>query len=100
MTTSLSNCSAPATEPYVPPAGWPCRCWLSARTSTSFTSDDLPLPLTPVTAANTPTGKSTVIPVMLLIFAFLSLSQPRGLRRFAGIAMNCRPLRYAAVSES
>ena len=61
----------------------------------SLTSDDLPEPLTPVTAVNAPSGKSTVTFLRLLASApttrisrFLSI-----VRRFAGSAISRRPAR-------
>ena len=96
----VERLGAASRVPYVPPAGWPCRCWLSALTITSLTSVDLPLPLTPVTQANTPSGKSTSRPWMLLAFAFLTRSHERGVRRCERDRDELPPSRYAPVSDA
>jgi hypothetical protein len=61
----------------------------------SFTRDDFPDPLTPVTAVSTPSGKSAVTLRRLFSFAPTTLSMRlRSIRRrFFGVRISRRPAR-------
>ena len=66
----------------------------------SFTSDDLPLPLTPVTQVNVPRGTETSISCKLFSFAPRTVRMlPLPLRRSVGTAIFIFPLRYCPVSD-
>ena len=67
---------------------------------TSFTSVDLPDPLTPVTQMNLPTGSSTSISFRLCSAAPSTRNQPASWMRRSGVGMTRRPDRYAPVIDS
>ena len=73
--------------------------WDSDLYRISLTSDDLPLPDTPVTQVMTPSGNLTVMFFKLFARALRTVSQPAGLRRLAGMGTDRRPERYWPVSE-
>ena len=66
----------------------------------SLTSEDLPLPDTPVTTAITPSGMFTSRFLRLCARAPLTVSQPEGCLRRTGTGMPRRPDRYAPVIDS
>ena len=69
--------------------------------STSFTSEDLPLPLTPVTQVNVPSGMDTSMFFRLFSRAPRTVSHlPFPRRRCAGRGMVRLPLRYCPVRLS
>ena len=66
----------------------------------SLTSEDLPLPETPVTQVNVPSGMLTSIPRRLFSRASRTVRNlPLPLRRLFGTAIFIFPERYCPVSE-
>ena len=73
----------------------------SASIRMSFTSDDLPDPLTPVTTVNVPSGNSTVTSRRLCCFAPTTrMTCPLPGRRSVGIGIDFTPVRYWPVSDA
>src|SRR5882724_10918872 len=83
----------------------PAEAWLScvatARNRVSLTKVDLPDPETPVTQVSNPNGNSVVTFFRLLAVAPTTRSMRfgSGARRFAGISMRRRPLKYCPVFD-
>ena len=66
-----------------------------------MTSEDLPLPDTPVTAVNTPTGKATSSPFRLFCLTPFRTSIRSGdtVRRISGTSILYSPERYFPVTD-
>ena len=92
MSITLSNTSIPRTAECRP--GF-VRArfsrFASALKMTSFTSVDLPEPLTPVTQMNLPTGSSTSISFRLCSAAPSTPNQPASWMRRSGVGITRRP---------
>ena len=101
MAMILFSCSTPSMPSWAP-ARWRLRfsVFESDLYRISFTSDDLPLPDTPVTQVMTPRGSFTSMFFRLLVRAPHMVSQPAGSRRDAGMGTNFFPDRYCPVRES
>ena len=98
----LSMCSAPSSESWAPTGSRdPFSSRARARYRTSVTSVLLPLPETPVTATNVPSGSAQVdVPQVVLAGARDdAASLPLPFRRSAGIGTARSPRRNAPVIE-
>ena len=101
ISITLSNCSSPLIDLCLPGMHLArLSCFARLLYNTSLTNELLPEPDTPVTQVITPTGNFTLTFLRLFSAAPRTSTQPAGLRRFDGIAICFRPLRYAPVKES
>src|SRR5437870_1100978 len=101
MTMTLSICSSPVSVLYGPTRSrLLCSMRLSAGYRVALISDDLPAPLTPVTATITPSGTSTSTFCRLCSRAPVSLIQPLGARRASGSSIRSVPARKRPVIEA
>ena len=102
MQMTLSRCSMPSILSYSPSTRWLfISLFDKAGYKISLTRDDFPLPLTPVTAVNTPMGNFALTFLRLFCFAPLtSMNLSPISLRLAGTGIDSLPVRYWPVMLS